>query len=155
MEENNLVQTDLLSFHDRETLHVYEDVYARDLIYKDLDLRFRPHALTGNINPLEEVAAVKRALYNLVMTETKERPFNMNFGTPLAGLLFNLQQLNALDLEDQIQRSIELFEPRVLVRDIVVSRTMVDQNAIEISIFFTVLNVSSNEVFEVKLKRTR
>lgn len=155
MEEDNLVQTNLLSFHDRETLHFYEDVYARDLIYKDLDLRLKPHALTGDLNPLEEVCAVKRALYNLLMTETKERPFNMNFGTPLSGLLFNLQQLNALDLEDQIQRSIELFEPRVLVRDIVVSKTMVDRNAIEISIFFTVLNISSDEVFEVKLKRVR
>lgn len=155
MEEENIIQSKLLSYHNRETLNVYEDVYARDLLYRDLDLRLIPHPLTKNVNPLEEVFAVKRALYNLIMTETKERPFNMEFGTPIGGLLFNLHQLNSRELENTVTRAIELFEPRVQVRDIIVNKNLPDRNLMEISIRFSILNISPNEIFEVILHRTR
>ena len=151
--EEDIIQTELLSYQNRETLNVYEDIYARDQIYKDLDLRLIPHPLTGNINPLEEAKAVIRALYNLVMTETRERFFNMEFGCPIGGLLFNLHQVNTLDIQDQIKRSIELFEPRAVVQDIVIDNRP-DENAIEITIYFTIANLTP-EVFEVRLSRTR
>lgn len=152
-EPADLIQSEILTYQDRETLHVYEDVYSRDQVYRDLDLRLIPHPLTGNINPLEEVNAVKRSLYNLMLTELKERPFNMQFGTPIGGMLFNLHQLNSLDIEDQINRSIELFEPRAIVKDVIILNSP-DSNSIEVSIQFSVRNLTP-EVFEVRLKRTR
>ena len=154
MDEEEIIQTSLLSYHNRENLYIYEDIYAKEQTYKDLDLRFIAHPLTGSVYPIEDVAAVKRALYNLVLTETCERPFNMEFGTPIGGLLFNLHPYNILDLKDQIKRSIQLFEPRVLIRDIKINN-IPDRNLIEISIYFSVLNLKPDEVFEVRLTRTR
>lgn len=151
--EEDIIQTELLSYQNRETLNVYEDIYARDQIYKDLDLRLIVHPITGNISPLEEVKAVMRALYNLVMTEPREKLFNMEFGTPLGGFLFDLHRLNYLDIEDQVKRSIELFEPRAIVKDVEVDDRP-DENAIEITIRFSIANLTP-EVFEVRLSRTR
>ncbi|NCU27407.1 hypothetical protein EOM86_11940 [Candidatus Nomurabacteria bacterium] len=151
--EEDIIQTELLSYQNRETLNVYEDIYARDQIYKDLDLRLIAHPITGNISPLEEVKAIMRALYNLVMTEPREKLFNMEFGTPLGGFLFDLHRLNSLDIEDQVKRSIELFEPRAIVKDVEVDDRP-DENAIEITIRFSIANLTP-EVFEVRLSRTR
>ena len=151
--EEDIIQTELLSYQNRETLNLYEDIYARDQIYKDLDLRLIAHPITGNINPLEEVKAIMRALYNLVMTEPREKLFNMEFGTPLGGFLFDLHRLNSLDIEDQVKRSIELFEPRAIVKDVEVDDRP-DENAIEITIRFSIANLTP-EVLEVRLSRTR
>ena len=147
-------QTQLLDYQNRESIRLYQDLYGRDILYRDLDLRLIPHPLTSKLNPLEGVDAVKRALINLVLTEPGEKPFDPNFGTPLNALLFELSILNPLDLEDQIERSIRLYEPRVRVREIKVDNYP-DRNGIEISIAFSIINITPDEIFEVRLKRTR
>ena len=128
-------QKQLLDYQNRESLRLYQDLYSRDILYRDLDLRLIPHPLTAKLNPLEEVDAVKRALVNLILIEPGEKPFDPNFGTPLNALLFDLNTLNPLDLEDQIERSIRLYEPRVRVREIKIDNYP-DQNGIEINISF-------------------
>lgn len=148
-----ITQSGLLSYQDRETLNVYEDIYSRDQVYKDLDIRMIPHPLTGNLPPLEEVKSVMRGLYNLVVTEPGERFFNMEFGCPIGRMLFELHPADSLDLEFQIKRSIELFESRVSVKEVLIDNQP-DNNSIEITIRFSIVNLTP-EVFEVRLSRTR
>jgi phage baseplate assembly protein W len=152
-DQTTVDQADLLSYHDRRSIEAYEDVYTKSINYKDLDLRFIPHPLSRKLIPLEDTEAVKKALINLVLTEPGERPFNPDFGTPIAGMLFELNDINPGALEAQIERSIELFEPRARVIEIIVNK-YIDQYAVDVVIKFYVVNVS-NEIIEVRVKRTR
>jgi len=111
-------QTKLNTYQNNSSIYEYEDIYSRDRVYSDFDLRLIKHPLNNNLVTLKEENAVQRALVNLILTEPGEKPFHPNFGTPLNGLLFNIDLLNPLDIEDQIQRSINLFEPRVHVKKI-------------------------------------
>ena len=148
------IQEKSLTYQAESTVNEYDDIYSRNLVYKDLDLRFMPHPLTGNISPLENINAVKRAVINIVLTEPGERPFNQYFGTPLNKMLFNFDQLNPLDLQKQIKKSIEAFEPRVKIKAINISDQR-DSNEIGVSIIFYIINVTTDEPITIQLKRLR
>ena len=59
-------------------------------LWKDLDLLFRVHPVTGDVVTRTDVEAVKRSVRNIVLTNKYERPFKPNFGTSLRELLFEL-----------------------------------------------------------------
>jgi phage baseplate assembly protein W len=110
--------------------------------------------LNNNLVPLKEETAIRRALINLILTEPGEKPFNANFGTPLNGLLFNIDLLNPLDIEDQIKRSIELFEPRVKVKKIKTIDGR-DANSIGVEIVYSIQNLQNTPDVKIQLKRLR
>jgi len=86
-------QTKLIKYQDNSAIYEYNDIYSRDEVYSDFDLRMVQHPLNNKLVVLKEENAIKRALINLILTEPGERPFNPNFGTPLNGLLFNIEKI--------------------------------------------------------------
>ena len=50
-------------------------------IYKDLDLNFGRNVVTGDVNKLTDVEAVKRSVRNLINTSHFERPFHPEIGS--------------------------------------------------------------------------
>ena len=147
-------QTTILNYQSNFALNPYEDVISRDRIYTDFDLRMITHPINGSLSILEDIDAVKRALINLILTEPGERPFDPNYGTPLGAMLFNFMELNPFDVEDQIKRSIDLYEPRVKVTNVRLIDER-DSNTIGVIIEFRVINVESEETYSIQLKRLR
>ena len=43
--------------------------------YSDLNITFNKHPVTGKLSVLKDADAVKRALRNLILTNTYERPY--------------------------------------------------------------------------------
>ena len=123
--------------------------------YSDFDLNFIANPATKDIGMKYDENAIKAAVRNLVLTQNFERPFHSEIGTQIYGLLFNPAgpMLDTL-LKRAITDVITTFEPRVVLLDVqVVSR--LDNNAINVTIIFRIVNTSAPVTLELILKRTR
>jgi phage baseplate assembly protein W len=127
---------------------------ARQRVYADLDNSFSVHPIYNDVLPLIDLDAVKQSLKNLLLTNTYDRPFQPNIGSNIRELLFeNASVLVELELEDKIQRTIALYEPRI--RNPIVNVTdESDKNAYRVSIGFEVSYDTNTEII-IYLTRTR
>jgi phage baseplate assembly protein W len=122
-------------------------VVARDSVYSDLDLLFIPNPVTGDINPIKDIEAIKKSVINLILTNFYERPFQPEIGCGVRGLLFEpADPITISDLEDAAKEVLENFEPRVRVLQ-VSALDDPDNNAYTMTIYFQIL--STEQVAEV------
>ena len=66
--------------------------------YRDLDLLFKAHPITGDVTTRSDVEAVKRSVKNIILTNNYERPFKPGFGGSIRDLLLMIQFLPTLAL---------------------------------------------------------
>ena len=119
-------------------------ITSRNRLYSDIDLTFTAKT-DGDIYKKVDAAAVKQAVKNAVLTGYYEKPFDPYFGTNIRELLFELaDDETSQEIRESIQRAIELYEPRAIIQDIVVDNRVEDFNAINVSIYFQIVN--SNQV---------
>jgi phage baseplate assembly protein W len=82
--------------------------------FKDISLSFEPHPITKDLPVLKNEAAIRRSVRNIVQTIPTEKFFNSLFGSDVRGSLFEFVDFGTASvISDQIQTSIENFEPRV------------------------------------------
>jgi phage baseplate assembly protein W len=163
------MSTGILNPSELSNLSDYKDRYLNDVVYSDIDLRFIPHPVTGDISTVEDIAAVKKALQYLILTKYGTRPFQPNFGSAAANQLFEQMTIDYVSLSESIRRTIQINEPRVIVEQVFVrhdeqfsQRTGIlvsylndDTNAIHISVTFRVKNFKDTVNLNLTLKRTR
>ena len=84
--------------------------------YKDLDLFFNKKNVSKDITKITDIAAVKRSIRNLVLTNHYEKPFHPEIGSGVRDMLFEpMSTLTAHVLTKKIEDVIENFEPRANV----------------------------------------
>lgn len=109
--------------------------------FKDLDLNFRAHPVTGDVVKKTGNAAIIAALRNLILTNQYEKPFRPLFGSGIRGLLFeNVSPILANILETEITNTIANYEPRVTLQAVRVTANL-DQNGYNVAIKFSINNV--------------
>jgi len=124
-------------------------------LYRDINLAFEKHPLTGDVVSATNVEAIKKSLRNLVMTDLYDVPFNPDKGTSLNGSLFeNFTPITTEFLKTKINEMIDLYEPRIQVQRIVIFQKD-DQNALEVSIYFKILDLNRFEDITIFVERTR
>ena len=136
----------------------YVDQYSTDVIYSDIDLRFSPHPITGDISIVENHNAVKHALKYLILTMYGERPFRPNFGSAIANQLFEPAQIDYVTISESIRRTVMINEPRAKIEDIVINSndvSLADSNVLNIAITFRVKNFKEINTLNITLKRNR
>lgn len=133
------MRTQLLQSSDLNTA-TKPSIVARKYVYADLDLLFQPNPVTGDINPIKDVDAVKKAIINLVMTNQMERPFQPEIGSGIRALLFEpADPITMHDIEHAIRMTVENFEPRVKLWDVQVIDNS-DQNEYHVTITFQIIS---------------
>ena len=127
----------------------------RQRTFSDLDLNFTAHPVTGDVARLYDENAVKRSVKNLLQTNNFERPFHSEIGSQIRALLFEpfSSTLNVM-LKRVITDTINTFEPRVYLNEVTVSVNQ-DNNSVNVTIVFTILNTLSPVIMNVVLERTR
>ena len=107
--------------------------------FKDISLSFKRHPVTNDILALRNEDAIKRSVRNLVETVNEERFFNPLIGSHVRESLFKLAD-NSLraTLKTQIRTTIENFEPRVNLTDVIVNHPN-DTNDLEITIVYDII----------------
>ena len=122
--------------------------------YSDLDLTFTAKPSGDDYKKLE-VAAVKQAVKNLLMTGNAEKPFQPNFGANLGVALFELDtDYQPEEMAELIDTAIKRYEPRARVLEIDFT-TYPDRNEIRATITFEVQNVGEVVSLDVDLARLR
>lgn len=127
----------------------------RQRTFSDLDLNFTAHPVTGDISRLYDENAVKRSVRNLLQTNNFERPFHSEIGSQIRALLFEPASpvLNTM-LKRVIADTITTFESRVVVNSVTVSSNA-DNNSLNVTLIFTIVNTVNPVTMNVVLQRTR
>jgi phage baseplate assembly protein W len=130
----------------------YTDAQAQNDItrnvrqYKDLDLFFDKKNVSKDITKITDIAAVKRSIRNLVLTNHYEKPFHPEIGSGVRDMLFEpMSTLTAHVLTKKIEDVIENFEPRAKVIG-VSAQPNLDRNEYQVTINFFVLNAPTELV---------
>jgi phage baseplate assembly protein W len=123
--------------------------------WKDLDLNFGRHPVTGDVSKLKGVEAIKRSIRNCVLYHFYEKPFNPSFGSNATKLLFeNINPMTATFLENAIRETIRNFEPRGEVLGVKVIQKP-DENGYEAGIAFKPVNLPEPLLVTIFLERIR
>jgi len=121
--------------------------------YKDLDLLFTRHPITGDIATKSDSDAVRRSVRNIVMTNYYERPFKPSLGGNVRGLLFELDTDRKLNrARKRLAEAIEDFEPRV---NNVRCLFNTEGNSLDVTIFYNIKNGLSNQELQFTVDRVR
>ncbi len=161
--------TGILNPQEISTVLEYNDRYLNTIVYSDIDLKFTPHPITGDISINEDLNAIKKALQYLLLTKLGERPFQPNFGSTIANQLFEPVEIDYISIAEAIRRTVSINEPRIKIEDVIIidnpdmvsnnhtyhASLMDDSNSIDISIFFKVKHFKETVKLTLNLKRTR
>ena len=123
--------------------------------FSDIDIDFTRNLVTSDVNKVEDVIAVKRAVKNLVQTNFYERPFQPELGCGIRELLFeNFTPMTKVFLENKITEVLLNFEPRIDLNSVRVDDDQ-DNNRLIVDIYFYVVGVSGPQVVQTFLQRVR
>ena len=124
-------------------------------IYSDIDMDFSSNPVTQDIYKKTNVEAVKQALKNIMLTPFYSKPFAPNYGSPIAGLLFEpMDNITASAIANIIDETISNYEPRVRIDQVIVYPDF-NNNLYKIQLDFHVLGVSAPQTFSTSLKIDR
>ena len=124
-------------------------------LYKDIDMDFIRNTVTNDVNTVENVIAVKRAVKNLIQTNFYERPFQPELGCGIRELLFEpFTPITKLFLQRKIEEVLINYEPRVNLTSVNVDDDQ-DRNRLVVDISFQVIGVPGPQSVETFLQRLR
>jgi phage baseplate assembly protein W len=113
--------------------------------FKDVSATFQVNPINSDLIGLTNENAIARSIRNLVFTNPGERPFNPILGSDVNSLLFdNLDQITASNIRSQIKVTINNFEPRVKLNEVVVKANS-DRNAFDVKIQYYIVGIDAQE----------
>lgn len=123
--------------------------------FSDLDLDFIAHPVSGDITKKYDEYAIKQSVKNLILTNHYERPFHPEIGSQITGLLFeNWSPMLQSVIRQSIINTITNFEPRVKLIDVNVYQRS-DENSVDVTITFSIINTETPITIDITLERTR
>ena len=129
---------------------------ANSKAFKDIDLSFMPHPVSGDIRVLKNEDAIKRAVRNLVQTIDGERPFQSNLGTDVTRSLFDFVDYGTASvITQQIFDVLRGFESRI-ANTVVRVDPKPDENTFEVFISYDIVGQSfPTQAFDFMLESSR
>ena len=113
--------------------------------FKDLSASFQTNPLSNDLIALKNESAIARSVRNLVLTAQGERPFQPVLGTGVSRLLFeNMDKLTASAIRSEIRTTIENYEPRVEINEIIVEADF-ERNAFDVTLQYFIIGMDVPE----------
>ena len=113
--------------------------------FKDLSASFQTSPLNNDLIALKNESAIARSVRNLVLTAQGERPFQPVLGTGVSRLLFeNMDKLTASAIRSEIRTTIENYEPRVEINEIIVEPDP-EGNAMDVTLQYFIIGIDVPE----------
>ena len=130
-------------------------IAKRISLYSDFHKDLTVNPISNDLALKRDEEAVKESVKNLILTNKGERLMQPLLGGNISAMLFeNNTPATIKMIEEQIRTTISEYEPRAEVTDVVVKST-IDDNRIEVEIYFYVGNQSQPISVNVFLERTR
>mgnify|MGYP001408694523 CR=1 FL=1 len=109
--------------------------------FRDFSLTFEKNAVTNDVLALNNEAAIKASVKNIVLYNFFEKPFDPAFGGNIIGLLFeNYVPANATKIKRRLEEVIDIYEPRVAVYEVKV-KFEENRNALDVSIAYVIMGI--------------
>ena len=113
--------------------------------FKDLSASFQTSPLNNDLIALKNESAIARSVRNLVLTIQGERPFQPVLGTGVSRLLFeNMDKLTASAIRSEVRTTIENYEPRVEINEIIVEPDY-EGNAMNVTLQYFIIGIDAPE----------
>ena len=124
--------------------------------FKDISMSFQTNPLTSDLIAMKNENAIARTVKNIVFTNPGEKFFNPRFGSRITESLFeNADDLTAIEIQKQIEESINRYEPRVRLQS-VEAFADIDGNAFEVVITYDIIGADiPTQQLEFVLQPTR
>ena len=113
--------------------------------FRDLSASFQTNPLSNDLIALKNESAIARSVRNLVLTIQGERPFQPVLGTGVSRLLFeNMDKLTASAIRSELRTTIENYEPRVEINEIIVEPNP-EGNAMDVTLQYFIIGIDVPE----------
>ena len=113
--------------------------------FKDLSASFQTNPLSNDLIALKNESSIARSVRNLVLTIQGERPFQPVLGTGVSRLLFeNMDKLTASAIRSELRTTIENYEPRVEINEIIVEPDF-ERNAMDVTLQYFIIGMDVPE----------
>ncbi len=120
-------------------------VQRRSQGFLDLSASFQNNPMSNDLISLKNETAIARSVRNLILTTQGERPFQPVLGSNVNNLLFdNMDKLTAASLKTEIETTIENYEPRVDINDIIVDPNY-DNNEFNVTVSYYIVGIDVPE----------
>ena len=116
--------------------------------FKDISMTFQSNPLNDDLIALKNENAIARSIRNIVFTLPGEKFFNASFGSRITESLFdNIDEITATIIVDEIRESIETYEDRVQVIDVLADPNF-ENNSFDLTITYEIIgrNVPAQEL---------
>jgi phage baseplate assembly protein W len=126
-----------------------------NVIYSDFDINLNINPISNDVGRITNESAVRRSILNLLQTDFYERPFKPDIGSNIRKLLFELLTPITIELlQKSIYDVISNYEPRANLIDVICT-PYEDNNAVDVTIVFSVINREQPITMQVTLDRIR
>ena len=124
--------------------------------FKDVSMSFKVSPLNFDLIANKNETAIARSIRNLILTAPGERPFNPELGSQVSRLLFEpIDDITTEALREQIENTINNFEPRVNLRQVIVQPNF-DVGEYDISIRYDIVGIEATpQQLSFALQQTR
>ena len=120
-------------------------VQRRSQGFLDISASWQNNPLSNDLITLKNENAIARSVRNLILTTQGERPFQPVLGSNVNNLLFeNMDKLTAAALKDEIRNTIENYEPRVEIEEIIVDPNF-ENNEFNVTIQYYIVGIDVPE----------
>lgn len=107
--------------------------------FKDISMSFQTNPLTDDLIALKNENAIARSVKNIIFTNPGEKFFNPKFGSRITESLFeNADDLTAIEIQTQIEETINRYEPRVDLRSVDATLN-IDDNSFDVAIIYDII----------------
>ena len=124
--------------------------------FKDISATFQTNPLNSDLIALKNENAISRSIRNLILTQPGDKPFQPDLGSEVYESLFEtLDQITASSVQQQIENTIIKYEPRVNLRDVIVTAN-IPNNAFDVLINYEIIGIeASRQQITFALELTR
>ena len=120
--------------------------------YSDLEFKLKK-SKSGKIKVLEDGDCIIQSIKTILSTNLGERVMLPHFGSSFKSLLFEPMDLGTRQLlELEVEQSINRWEDRVSVTDVVITEN-IDQQSYVVSIVFVIVDTGSVDEFVATVRK--
>lgn len=136
-------------------VQIITPVRKKQSLFSDFHKDLTQNPISEDLAVKRDEEAVKESIKNLILTDKGERLMQPLVGGNIRAMLFeNNTPATIKMIQEQIKTTIEEYEPRASLIDVTVLSSL-DENTIEVGIYFYINNVEQPITVTVFLERTR
>lgn len=115
-------------------------------LYQDFKKNLEKSPVSSDLTVLKDEDAVKESIKNLILTDRGERLMQPDLGGNISGMLFeNITPATLILIQNNIRTTIDLYEPRAELIDVIASSN-IDDNVVKVEIAFYITNVQQPKI---------